>query len=186
MPLGELRRHRPRAARSIATGRPFASTSATTLLGRVLDGLGRPIDGGGPLERRDVALARRRPPARPARAPADHATALDLGVRALDALVPCGRGQRLGIFAGSGVGKSTLLGMIARATDGRRQRDRLVGERGREVREFIERDLGPEGWRARSWSSRPPTSRALVRIKRRVRGDRDRRVLPRPGRTTCC
>src|SRR3712207_912492 len=88
-----------------------------------------------------------------------------LGVRALDALVPCGRGQRLGIFAGSGVGKSSLLGMIARSTSAQVNVICLVGERGREVREFIERDLGPEGM-ARSvvvvaTSDQP----ALVRIK---------------------
>src|SRR2546423_15609495 len=67
---------------------------------------------------------------------------MTLGVRALDALVPCGRGQRLGIFAGSGVGKSSLLGMIARSTSADVNVICLVGERGREVREFIERDLG--------------------------------------------
>ena len=90
---------------------------------------------------------------------------MSLGVRALDALVPCGRGQRLGIFAGSGVGKSSLLGMIARSTSADVNVICLVGERGREVREFIERDLGPEGM-ARSvvvvaTSDQP----ALVRIK---------------------
>src|SRR5205085_4050299 len=88
-----------------------------------------------------------------------------LGVRTLDSLVPCGRGQRLGIFAGSGVGKSSLLGMIARSTSAEVNVICLVGERGREVREFIERDLGPEGL-ARSvvvvaTSDQP----ALVRIK---------------------
>ena len=79
-------------------------------------------------------------------------------MRALDALVPCGRGQRLGIFAGSGVGKSSLLGMIARSTSAEINVICLVGERGREVREFIERDLGPRGSPAPSSSSRPPTS----------------------------
>jgi flagellum-specific ATP synthase len=88
-----------------------------------------------------------------------------LGVRAMDSLIPCGRGQRLGIFAGSGVGKSSLLGMIARATSAEVNVICLVGERGREVREFMERDLGPEGL-ARSvvvvaTSDQP----ALVRIK---------------------
>ena len=67
---------------------------------------------------------------------------VSLGVRALDTLVPCGRGQRLGIFAGSGVGKSSLMGMIARSTSAQVNVIALVGERGREVREFIERDLG--------------------------------------------
>ena len=70
---------------------------------------------------------------------------LALGVRALDSLVPCGRGQRIGIMAGSGVGKSTLLSMVARGTDAKVSVIALVGERGREVREFIENDLGPEG-----------------------------------------
>src|SRR3546814_20606967 len=72
-------------------------------------------------------------------------TQLGLGGRALDALVPVGRGQRLGIMAGSGVGKSSLLSMIARGTDAEVSVIALVGERGREVREFIENDLGPEG-----------------------------------------
>src|SRR3546814_18805513 len=72
-------------------------------------------------------------------------TQLGLGVRALDALVPVGRGQRLGIMAGSGVGKSSLLSMIARGTDAEVSVIALVGERGRDVREFIETDLGPDG-----------------------------------------
>ena len=106
---------------------------------------------------------------------------LALGVRALDAFVPCGQGQRLGIFAGSGVGKSSLLGMIARSTEADVNVIALVGERGREVREFVERDLG--GALSRSvvvvaTSDQP----ALVRIKAGLRGDRDRRALPRPGR----
>src|SRR5690606_27847144 len=72
---------------------------------------------------------------------------LDLGVRALDSMIPCGQGQRLGVFAGSGVGKSSLMGMIARSTTADVNVIALVGERGREVREFIERDLGEEGMR---------------------------------------
>lgn len=113
------------------------------LLGRVLDGLGRPIDGRGPL-RADAWV------------PVDHAaphplqrarvdTPLELGVRVLDTLVAAGRGQRLGLFAGSGVGKSSLLSMIARGTQAEASVIALVGERGREVREFLEDDLGPEG-----------------------------------------
>src|SRR5690606_36241172 len=70
---------------------------------------------------------------------------LSLGVRAIDGLITCGKGQRLGIFAGSGVGKSTLLGMIARSGEADVNVIALIGERGREVREFLERDLGPEG-----------------------------------------
>jgi flagellum-specific ATP synthase len=84
------------------------------------------------------------PPPDPLERPRIHER-VSLGVRALDALVPCGRGQRLGIFAGSGVGKSSLLSMIARGTEAQVSVLALVGERGREVREFLERDLGPEG-----------------------------------------
>jgi flagellum-specific ATP synthase len=142
MPLGELR--------GLRAGAPVeASAPSTTvpvggeLLGRVLDGLGNPIDGGPPLWHLP-------------RVPVDHhaphpltrnriTEPLPLGVRALDTLVPCGRGQRIGIFAGSGVGKSTLLSMITRGTDAPVTVLALIGERGREVREFIENDLGPEG-----------------------------------------
>ena len=140
MPLGEMH--------GIGPGKPVTATGAQLripvgddLLGRVIDGLGRPIDGAGdaPAGRARPTIARppdplERPPIR---------ERVSLGVRALDALVPCGRGQRLGIFAGSGVGKSSLLGMIARATSADVNVICLVGERGREVREFIERDLGP-------------------------------------------
>ena len=154
------------------------------LLGRVLDGLGRPIDGGP--EIRGGRAARRRPASPPS--PMDRpriSERLALGVRALDALVPCGRGQRLGIFAGSGVGKSTLLGMIARSTTASVNVICLVGERGREVREFIERDLGDA--LARSVvvvvDLRPAGARA---DQGRAGRDDDRRALPRRGRTTCC
>ena len=100
----------------------------------------RPLDGGSELDR-ELARSTIGSPPDPLDAPA-HRERVGLGVRALDALVPCGRGQRLGIFAGSGVGKSSLLGMIARSSDADVNVIALVGERGREVREFIERDLG--------------------------------------------
>src|SRR5690349_11275234 len=150
-------------ARVSASGRPLRVEVSDDLLGRSLDGLGRPIDGLGPLP---FAGARpvQAPPPDPLERPRI-TERVSLGVRAPDALVPCGRGQRLGIFAGSGVGKSSLLGMIARSTSADVNVICLVGERGREVREFIERDLGPEGM-ARSvvivaTSDQP----ALVRIK---------------------
>ncbi|WP_434315624.1 FliI/YscN family ATPase [Leifsonia sp. P73] len=113
------------------------------LLGRVIDGLGRPIDGKGPLPpTQHVGLANTAPgPLQRARI----TSPLQLGVRALDTLVSIGRGQRLGLFAGSGVGKSSLLSMIARGTDAEVSVIALIGERGREVREFIEDDLGAEG-----------------------------------------
>ena len=164
MALGEATGIGP-GARVSATGRSLRVDVSDELLGRALDGLGRPLDGLGPIggpdgRSRDVQA----PPPDPLERPRIHER-VSLGVRALDALVPCGRGQRLGIFAGSGVGKSSLLGMIARSTSADVNVICLVGERGREVREFIERDLGPEGM-ARSvvivaTSDQP----ALVRIK---------------------
>src|SRR5439155_3677882 len=105
------------------------------LLGRVVDGLGRPIDSGPPVGGSDMRSPMGTPPS-----PLERTrivSRLPLGVRALDTLVPCGHGQRLGIFAGSGVGKSSLLGMIARGTQADVNVVCLVGERGREVREFV-------------------------------------------------
>jgi flagellum-specific ATP synthase len=139
MPLGEIHGIGPGHAVA-ATGEPVRVPVGDELLGRVIDGLGRPIDG------LDVELpsgmrSTQAPP--PASLSRPRITQrVSLGVRALDAFVPCGRGQRLGIFAGSGVGKSSLLGMIARSCTADVNVIALVGERGREVREFIERDLG--------------------------------------------
>ncbi|MEV8263908.1 FliI/YscN family ATPase [Microbacterium sp. NPDC077057] len=123
-------------------GGPVRVPTGSALLGRVLDGLGRPIDGKGPLAAPHVSLDHDTPSIME-RDRID--TALPLGVRALDTLVSVGRGQRVGLFAGSGVGKSSLLSMIARSTEAEVTVIALVGERGREVREFIEDDLGPEG-----------------------------------------
>ena len=113
------------------------------MLGRVLDALGRPFDGLGllPVERLSARSSAPPHPLRRQRITSPFVT----GVRAIDAFTPFGRGQRLGLFAGSGVGKSTLMGMIARASEADVVVIALVGERGREVREFIEKDLGPEG-----------------------------------------
>ncbi|WP_262003407.1 FliI/YscN family ATPase [Microbacterium sp. Mcb102] len=117
--------------------------TGAALLGRVLDGLGRPIDGKGPLTGAIPVSLDHAPPSIMGRDRID--SPLPLGVRALDTLVSVGRGQRVGLFAGSGVGKSSLLSMIARGTEAEVTVIALVGERGREVREFIEDDLGPEG-----------------------------------------
>jgi flagellum-specific ATP synthase len=139
MPLGEMQGIGP-GKTVTATGEPLRIPTGDGLLGRMVDGLGRPIDGqGGP---RDVTprTSVARPPDPLSRPRITER--IGLGVRALDGLVPCGRGQRLGIFAGSGEGKSSLLGMIARATTADVNVIALVGERGREVREFVERDLG--------------------------------------------
>lgn len=142
MPYGDLRGVRSGAAVE-TTGKPFAISVGNELLGRVLDGLGRPIDGGPDIDFLPKTTIEARAP-HPLRRDLIN-TQLPLGVRAIDTLTPCGRGQRLGIFAGSGVGKSTLLSMIARGTEADISVIALIGERGREVREFIENDLGPEG-----------------------------------------
>jgi flagellum-specific ATP synthase len=150
MPLGELQGIGP-GTKVLPTGAPFRVPVGPGLLGRVIDGLGGPLDGLGgvageghasgppgarPGSRSTIAA----PPSALSRPRIRERVAL--GVRALDSVVPCGRGQRLGIFAGSGVGKSSLLGMIARSTSATVNVIALVGERGREVREFVERDLG--------------------------------------------
>jgi flagellum-specific ATP synthase len=141
MPLGELHGIGP-GTKVLPTGAPFRVPVGPNLLGRVIDGLGAPLDelgvlaGEGRTYRSTIA-----PPPSALRRPRIRER-VALGVRALDSLVPCGRGQRLGIFAGSGVGKSSLLGMIARSTSATVNVIALVGERGREVREFVERDLG--------------------------------------------
>ena len=116
-----------------------------SLLGRVIDGMGRPIDGKGPLQApmRDGFYAE--PPNPLSRALINEP--FSSGIKALDTFVPLGVGQRMGIFAGSGVGKSILLGMIARGSEAEVNVISLVGERGRELREFVEKDLGPEGMR---------------------------------------
>jgi flagellum-specific ATP synthase len=113
------------------------------LLGRVLDGGGRPLDDLGPLTGADQAPLSALPINPLSRAPID--TVLDVGVRAINGLLTVGRGQRMGLFAGSGVGKSVLLGMMARYTKADVIVVGLIGERGREVKEFIEHNLGPEG-----------------------------------------
>ena len=125
------------------TGGPLRIPVGDELRGRIVDGLGRPIDGGPSLAHLPRVSVDH--PAPDALSRPRIRTQLGLGVRSLDTLVPCGRGQRLGIMAGSGVGKSSLLSQIARGTDAEVSVIALVGERGREVREFIDNDLGPEG-----------------------------------------
>ncbi len=162
MPLGEINGIGP-GCEILATGRTARVEVGEEMLGRVFDGLGRPIDDQPTLLSGKYYPLTASPP-NPLTRPRIH-TPLAMGVRAVDSLLTCGRGQRIGIFAGSGVGKSTLLGMIARNTDADVNVIALIGERGREVRDFIERDLGPEGL-ARSvvvvaTSDQP----ALVRLK---------------------
>ena len=126
-----------------ARGNPSGVGVGPALLGRVLDGLGRPLDGA-PLPAGLARWAVDRPPPNPLARPPVRAP-LETGVRAVDALLAVGEGQRVGIFAGSGVGKSTLLGQLARGAAAEVNVVALVGERGREVREFLEESLGAEG-----------------------------------------
>ena len=124
------------------TGAPLKVMVGEELLGKVLDGLGNPIDGS-EIHCSCGYSVQAQPPDPLTRELID--TVLPLGVKAVDGLITVGKGQRIGIFAGSGVGKSTLMGMFARNTKADINVIALIGERGREVREFIERDLGPEG-----------------------------------------
>ncbi|MBI2252364.1 MAG: flagellar protein export ATPase FliI [Armatimonadetes bacterium] len=145
------------------TGRPLCVKVGPALLGRVLDGLGNPIDGKGPLEFVDEYPIYNSPP-NPITRPRikEHLT---VGVRAIDALLTFGKGQRIGIFAGSGVGKSTTLSMIARNTSADINVLALVGERGRELRDFLERDLGEEGLLRSVVVCATSDQSALVRLK---------------------
>jgi flagellum-specific ATP synthase len=162
MPIGDMTGISP-GNPVTATGHQLEIAVGPELLGRVLDGMGRPLDGKGP-----VAVSRWVPvqnmPPNPMTRPRIQQI-LPLGVKCLDGLMTVGKGQRMGIFAGSGVGKSTLMGMIARNTKADINVIALIGERGREVRDFLERDLQAEGL-ARSvvviaTSDQP----ALVRLK---------------------
>lgn len=142
MPTGDIRGLEP-DARVVPTGRVSEAVVGDELLGRIIDGSGKPLDSKGPLH------ATRRWPLNGgyinplARAPIREP--LDVGIRAINALLSVGRGQRLGLFAGSGVGKSVLLGMMTRYTDADVVVVGLIGERGREVKEFVDNILGEEG-----------------------------------------
>jgi len=127
-------------ARVVGAGRGPSAPIGRALLGRIIDGLGRPIDGGGELRGVKWIPGYAEPPHPLAREPISLSMAS--GVRAIDGFLTLGRGQRVGIFAGSGVGKSTLLGMLARGAEADVTVIALIGERGREVRDFIEHDLG--------------------------------------------
>ncbi len=162
MPLGEMQGIGPGSAVR-ATSSLLTVPVGEALLGRVLDGLGRPIDGKGPVLCHTAYPVAGSVPPPLGRIPISQP--LETGVRAIDGFLTVGKGQRIGIFAGSGVGKSTTMGMIARHARADVSVIGLIGERGREVQEFIQRDLGPEGL-ARSvvvvsTSDQP----ALVRLK---------------------
>lgn len=162
MPLGDMGGIGP-GSRVVALGHSLQVDVSDALLGRVLDGLGHPIDGLFKPSPEKRYPANNEPPNPLLRDKIDKP--MPLGVRAIDALLTCGRGQRIGIFAGSGVGKSTLLGMIARYTKADVNVIALVGERGREVREFIENDLGEEGLKRSVVVVATSDKPALVRVK---------------------
>ena len=140
--IGEINNISP-ACEVKASGKSFNVGVGKELLGRVIDGLGNPIDGKGEINYSSFRQSHREPPN-----PLERkriTTPIQTGIRAIDGILTIGKGQRIGIFAGSGVGKSVTLGMIARNTSADVNVIALIGERGREVREFIERDLGEEG-----------------------------------------
>jgi flagellum-specific ATP synthase len=162
MPIEDLRGLSPNA-RVLPGGKALDAPVGNALLGRVIDGVGRPLDGRGPLRAqataplagRDINPLERAPIRQP----------LDVGVRAINSLFTVGRGQRLGLFAGSGVGKSTLLGMMTRYTEADVVVVGLIGERGREVREFVETTLGPEGMRRAVVVATPADRPPLMRMR---------------------
>ena len=162
MPTGELHGVLPNAR-----VRPVAGTSGVPvgdeLLGRVIGADGAPLDGKGPLMVRERAPLRREPINPMSRQPID--TPLDTGVRAINALLTVGRGQRIGLFAGSGVGKSTLMGMMTRFTDADVVVVGLIGERGREVKEFVDHILGEEGRRRAVVVAAPADAPPLSRLR---------------------
>lgn len=162
MPLGELQGIGP-GCEVVATGSSFSVNVGPRLLGRIVDGLGNPMDGLGIPEYEAEYNVSASPPN-----PLDRkriTEPLAMGVKAIDGLLACGKGQRIGIFSGSGVGKSTLLGMVARNTAADVNVIALIGERGREVREFLEKDLGEEGLRRSVVVVATSDQPALIRIK---------------------
>jgi flagellum-specific ATP synthase len=163
MPLGDIRGIAP-GCRVIPNGRAFTVRVSEKLLGRVLDGLGLLLDSGKPAllpgEGEEYPVDNLPPnPLRRRRI----TEVMPTGIKSIDALLTCGRGQRIGIFSGSGVGKSTILGMIARYSDADVNVIASIGERGREIGDFLQRDLGPDGLKrsvvVASTSDRPPLER---------------------------
>jgi flagellum-specific ATP synthase len=162
MILGDASRVGP-GSEIVATGRSLSINVGKELLGRVIDGLGRPLDGKGPVVTDEVRSIYAAPPNPLTRRRISETVAT--GIRSIDTLLTLGKGQRVGIFAGSGVGKSVTLGMIARNTSADVNVIALVGERGREVSEFLERELGPEGLRRSVVVVATSDQASLIRLK---------------------
>ncbi|MBI3793509.1 MAG: FliI/YscN family ATPase [Nitrospinae bacterium] len=162
MPLSPLHGISPRCKIEAISHRAVVKVDET-VLGRILDGMGRPIDGLGPLKCKDEMPLYAEPinPVSRKRI----TKPLDLGVRAINGLLTCGRGQRIGIMAGTGVGKSVLLGMMAKFTDADVAVISFIGERGREVKEFIEKNLGPEGLKRSVLITATSDNTPLVRLR---------------------
>ncbi|WP_404330212.1 flagellar protein export ATPase FliI [Mesobacillus maritimus] len=160
MPLRDLAQVGP-GCLVVATGVPLQIKVGPSILGKVLDGTGNPLDES-QLPKGLKNYSTNNQPPNPLKRPRI-TKPLEVGIRAIDGLLTVGQGQRIGVFAGSGVGKSTLMGMIARNTEADVNVIALVGERGREVRDFIERDLGPEGLKKSvlvvATSDQPPLQR---------------------------
>lgn len=149
-------------ARVIPTGGVYEVAISDNVLGRVLDGAGKPLDDKGPIEG-ETRLSLQGKPINPMRRD-PISSPLDVGVRAINALLTVGRGQRMGLFAGSGVGKSVLLGMMTRFTTADVIVVGMIGERGREVKEFIENTLGEEGMKRAVVVASPADNPPLMRI----------------------
>ena len=161
MPLGELVGVSP-GCKVIGKGVPLNVRCSDELLGKILDGLGHPIDGEAILDGENYSLSNEPPD--PMKRPRI-TNIMPTGVRAIDGFLTCGEGQRIGIFAGSGVGKSTTLGMMARTAEADVNVIALIGERGREVLDFIERDLGEEGMKKSVVVCATSDKSPLVRLK---------------------
>ncbi len=162
MVLGELSNIAP-GMEIIATGKKLSINVGDSLLGRIVDGLCKPIDGGPAIKSRETRSIYAQAPNPLQRKRITQS--IHTRIKALDGMLTIGKGQRVGIFSGSGVGKSTLLGMIARNTTADINVIALIGERGREVKEFIERDLTPEGLKHSVVVVATSDAPALVRVK---------------------
>jgi flagellum-specific ATP synthase len=162
MPVGEMQGTVP-GAEVIAAGTALTVPVGDELLGRVISGIGVPMDGRGEIYTKERYPVTSRPMNPLERTVIDRP--LSVGIRAIDGLTTVGRGQRIGIFSGSGVGKSTLIAMIARYTDADVNVVALIGERGREVKDFVERELGPEGMKKTVVVVATSNQPAMLRIR---------------------